>query len=547
MPSTPLAQPPNTTSTGGCLHYRSAAAARRATTAALTATFIIEKADEAILPSTYAFIGAALGATPAQLGNISLARALAQAATAPIAGVLGDRLDRPRIVAFAAVAWGVMTVAMGLMTSVSQAVAFSVINGIGLSLLIPSVQSIIADYYEAGSRGRAFGTLYLVSSLGSMAGGFFATTVGGKKVGTLAGWRFAFLLIAAASVVVGLFVLLFAADPRSAAKKEAAARRTDKGIKASAAWVRARLAGMARDVRLVLAIPTFRIIVAQGIVGSMPWTAMGFWTVYLQLLGFPDVNAATIVAGFSLGCAAGSYIGGAVGDWAHKRWPAWGRVASCQACVAASLPLAFLLTKGLPAPTILGNAASATAAVAAVPRWMVPAWAAAFAGAGSLMSWCGTSNSAIFAEVVPECLRSSIYAFDRSFETAIGALAGPIVGVLASRVFGFRGALKVDPAAPADLIAHNARALGNAILAMLVTPWAFCLLFYTGLYWYLPRDRVAAAALAERLAAEAAAARVEKGAVVVGEGEEGDDDDAPSSSSSGDDAFMPPPPGKTVA
>jgi MFS family permease len=239
---------------------------------------VIEKADEAILPSTYAFIGASLGATPAQLGNITLARALTQAAAAPVAGILGDRLDRPRIAAAAAVLWGVMTVALGLMTNVTQAVAFSAVNGIGLSLLIPSVQSVIADYYDAGTRGRAFGALYLVSSLGSMAGGFFATSIGGKSVGRLEGWRFAFLLIAAASVAVGFGVLVFAADPRGRAKKAAAADRP-KGWAATAAWTRVRAAGMARDVRLVLAIPTFRIIVAQGIVGSMPWTAMGFWTV----------------------------------------------------------------------------------------------------------------------------------------------------------------------------------------------------------------------------------------------------------------------------
>ena len=72
-----------------------------------------------------------------------------------LAGVLGDRLDRPRIVAFAAVLWGVMTIALGLMTSVNQAMAYAAVNGVGLSLLIPSVQSVIADYYDASSRGRA--------------------------------------------------------------------------------------------------------------------------------------------------------------------------------------------------------------------------------------------------------------------------------------------------------------------------------------------------------------------------------------------------------
>lgn len=38
-------------------------------------------------------------------------------------------------------------------------------------------------------------------------------------------------------------------------------------------------------------------------------------------------------------------------------------------------------------------------------------------------SWCGCNNSALFAELVPEEQRSTIYAFDRSFEVRCLALA----------------------------------------------------------------------------------------------------------------------------
>ena len=34
------------------------------------------------------------------------------------------------------------------------------------------------------------------------------------------------------------------------------------------------------------------------------------------------------------------------------------------------------------------------------------------------------------SEVVPEQLRSTVYAFDRSFEGAVGATAAPLVGAL---------------------------------------------------------------------------------------------------------------------
>ena len=36
----------------------------------------------------------------------------------------------------------------------------------------------------------------------------------------------------------------------------------------------------------------------QGIVGSIPWTALVFFTLYLQLLGMTDVSASVLMALF---------------------------------------------------------------------------------------------------------------------------------------------------------------------------------------------------------------------------------------------------------
>ena len=47
------------------------------------------------------------------------------------------------------------------------------------------------------------------------------------------------------------------------------------------------------------------------------------------------------------------------------------------------------------------------------------------------------SRSLSHAQIVPPDLRNLVYAFDRSFEMAIAALAAPLVGILAEHVFGF--------------------------------------------------------------------------------------------------------------
>ena len=50
--------------------------------------------------------------------------------------------------------------------SISQATAWAALSGIGLALVIPCVQAIIAELYSPYERGRAFGFLFTVSALG---------------------------------------------------------------------------------------------------------------------------------------------------------------------------------------------------------------------------------------------------------------------------------------------------------------------------------------------------------------------------------------------
>ena len=55
---------------------------------------------------------------------------------------------------------------------------FWAVNGVGLSLVIPNGQSLIADYYEDLERGKAFGALYLTGAVGAMIGALYATNIG---------------------------------------------------------------------------------------------------------------------------------------------------------------------------------------------------------------------------------------------------------------------------------------------------------------------------------------------------------------------------------
>ena len=70
---------------------------------------------------------------------------------------------------------------------------------------------------------------------------------------------------------------------------------------------------------------------------------------------------------------------------------------------------------------------------------------------GLLISWAAPAcNNPIFAEIVPPHLRTMIYAFDRSFESAIAASAAPLVGILAEKVFGWEVGPPPPPEPPCD-------------------------------------------------------------------------------------------------
>ena len=67
------------------------------------------------------------------------------------------------------------------------------------------------------------------------------------------------------------------------------------------------------DIRAVLGIRSFQVLIVQGVVGSVPWQAMAMFTVWLQLRGFSDLEASSLQALFSVGCALGGVLGGNLG------------------------------------------------------------------------------------------------------------------------------------------------------------------------------------------------------------------------------------------
>ncbi|KAK1630505.1 hypothetical protein QYE76_004820 [Lolium multiflorum] len=441
---------------------------RRRTLLLVSLASIMERADEALLPAVYREIGAALHADPTWLGALTLCRSIVQAACYPLAAYAAARHNRAHVIAVGAFLWAAATFLVGISDTFAQVAISRGLNGIGLALVVPSIQSLVADSTDDGTRGSAFGWLQLASCIGLISGGFVGLLLAQTTVLGIAGWRIAFHLVAVISVAVGALNWFFSVDPHFPTGDAASAEAGPGGDEQPSA--RRVVEEMIAEAKFVVRIPTFQIFVAQGVSGSFPWSALSFASMWLELIGFSHRGTAVLMTIFWVASSLGGLIGGKMGDALARRYPDAGRIVLSQISAGSAVPLAAVLLLGLPDDP-------STGVIHGIVLFVM----------GVCISWNGpATNFPIFAEIVPEKSRTSIYALDRSFETVLSSFAPPIVGILAQRVYGYR---PDDKGLGPRLDRENAASLAKALYTAIAIPFTVCTAIYSFLYCSYPRDR----------------------------------------------------------
>ncbi|KAM0837814.1 hypothetical protein ACQ4PT_061393 [Festuca glaucescens] len=439
---------------------------RRRTLLLVSLASIMERADEALLPAVYREIGTALHADPTWLGALTLCRSIVQAACYPLAAYAAARHNRAHVIAVGAFLWAAATFLVGISDTFAQVAISRGLNGIGLALVVPSIQSLVADSTDDGTRGSAFGWLQLASCIGLISGGFVGLLLAQTTVLGIAGWRIAFHLVAVISVAVGALNWFFSVDPHFPTGDVAAAGPAGDEQPSARHVVEEMIA----EAKFVVRIPTFQIFVAQGVSGSFPWSALSFASMWLELIGFSHRGTAVLMTIFWVASSLGGLIGGKMGDDLARRYPDAGRIVLSQISAGSAVPLAAVLLLGLPDDP-------STGVIYGVVLFVM----------GVFISWNGpATNLPIFAEIVPEKSRTSIYALDRSFETVLSSFAPPIVGILAQRVYGYR---PDDKGLGPRLDRENAASLAKALYTAIAIPFTVCTAIYSFLYCSYPRDR----------------------------------------------------------
>jgi len=132
--------------------------------------------------------------------------------SAPILGLLADRISRWLIIGSAVILWSLASGGSGLAATFSILFATRICVGIGEGGYGPAAPTILSDLFPIETRGRIMAIFCAAIPVGSALG-----YVIGGLIGANLGWRWAFYLVAPPGLLLGL-LCFWQRDPRVAAE-----------------------------------------------------------------------------------------------------------------------------------------------------------------------------------------------------------------------------------------------------------------------------------------------------------------------------------------
>ena len=348
------------------------------------------------------------------LGVIASLAALTFVVGAVPLGLLGDRRQRTSVTAICATLAAVATLATGAVQAVWQLAAARLLTGAGQASILPINSALLADGYPVRSRGRIFAVHGLMPSLGYIVGPLLA-----GAVASVGGWRAAFVVLGALSLLPALAAFSLREPPRG--RGEVAALLGDDAADAVLAVRRGEPpVAFGPAVQRLLAIPTLAALLTG--VGVLGFSLVSLPTYFGLLLdrsyGLGALDRGYVVAGTEVFALAGVLIGGAVVDRVSP--PAAVRLtALASAAFAVLLPLGLLLPGGLPVLIVGVGVAKLALQTGLVPVYV------------------------LLAALVPSRLRTLGYALLGLAVLVLGGLLGNIITGLVSEAHGPRTALIV--------------------------------------------------------------------------------------------------------
>mmetsp|Transcript_46257 Transcript_46257/g.100566 ORF Transcript_46257/g.100566 Transcript_46257/m.100566 type:complete len:478 (+) Transcript_46257:123-1556(+) len=424
----------------------------------------VEGMDVQLLPASFRALEAGLGYSPTKLALLAVGQSIAVSFSGPAWANLADSgCSRRILLASGAALWATFTFGLAWTWLYPAMMFLRLLNGCALGMVSPVIQAVVAETSDEMDRGRSFGWITLFERIfGEVTGIVVVTAISNVIYHGIYGWRFAFMFVAVGSMVIASIILLFMEEAPRPWKPENLGLSVELG-----------------KLRRCWRIPSFRIIVLQGMFGRIAWSGLGsFGPMYFQYVGVSDLSAGIICGMVILGGGLGGLGGGIIADRLAQWSPNHGRPLAAQLSVGLGI-LALMLLLCIPRD----------------PSMQV------FMGMSSLLlglvaSWCATGcNRPVMLDIVPPDCWASVLAWDVCLERGVGAFIGPLItGLVSDKVFNYQTSMEQVADMTFAQRSRNADALGNSLLLCGVIPWLVTL----SIYGLLHRTYAADAALAQQ-------------------------------------------------
>ncbi len=283
---------------------------------------MVDQIDQNIVRGLVTPLKEDLGISDFQIGLLLSSFVLVNGLITVPAGYLADRWNRSRTIGHTVVAWSAITAFSGLFRNFGWLIGVRSALGFGQAITEPACASLIADYYPAEQRGKAFsiqqGLLFVGVGLGVGLGG---------AIGSTLGWRWAFLIVA----LPGFFVAMLAYRLKEPSRGHADRLHLgldDDGVDVDVEeshlfeegfrqFVRDMIAGLRQDLRTIWGITTMRyaLVGVSALLFSITAVAAGLPQFYERQLGVKEGQAEALFALLVIaGGLPGVLLGGRLAD-----------------------------------------------------------------------------------------------------------------------------------------------------------------------------------------------------------------------------------------
>jgi predicted MFS family arabinose efflux permease len=143
----------------------------------------------------------------AQFGLLTSGFLWVYALASPFAGFVADRFSRRLVVIVSLFAWSGITLLTAFATSFEQLLVLRVLLGLSQACYIPAAVALIIDFHRGPTRAQAAGVHVTGMVAGSILGGL------GGWLAAESGWSYAYAIIAAPNLVLGVLLCFTLQDP----------------------------------------------------------------------------------------------------------------------------------------------------------------------------------------------------------------------------------------------------------------------------------------------------------------------------------------------